>query len=86
VAGINGGSQSDLPLAMMIALGVAVGTSSWPRYPVAVHAYARRGLLPARLGRFLDLAHAAGILRLSGTAVQFRHRELQQRLAADLRT
>jgi hypothetical protein len=85
VAAINNGPQSDLPLATMIALGVAIGTSAWPRYLVTVHAYGRRGLLPVRLGRFLDWAHAAGILRLSGTAVQFRHRELQQHLAAALK-
>lgn len=33
--------------------------------------------LPRRLGQFLDWAYHAGLLRMSGTATQFRHRELQ---------
>ncbi|MET8029007.1 NACHT domain-containing protein [Streptomyces avermitilis] len=40
-----------------------------------------RGKLPWRLGVFLDWACAAGMLRFSGAAYQFRHRELQQWLA-----
>lgn len=30
-----------------------------------------------RPARFLDWAHAAGLLRLSGIGIRFRHRELQ---------
>ncbi|MFI6979020.1 NACHT domain-containing protein [Embleya sp. NPDC050154] len=43
----------------------------------------RRGprRLPWRLGRFLAWATDAGLLRVSGTAYQFRHRELQEWLA-----
>ncbi|MFD0039287.1 NACHT domain-containing protein [Streptomyces anulatus] len=37
--------------------------------------------LPWRLGRFLDACYELGILRVSGTAWQFRHRELQDHLA-----
>jgi hypothetical protein len=37
-----------------------------------------RGKLPWRLGAFLDWCCSAGMMRLSGTAYQFRHRELQQ--------
>ncbi|WP_406432946.1 hypothetical protein [Streptomyces sp. NBC_01589] len=37
-----------------------------------------RGRLPFRLARFLDWAVTAGLLRYSGPAYQFRHRELQQ--------
>ncbi|WP_124289129.1 hypothetical protein [Streptomyces sp. ADI91-18] len=40
-----------------------------------------RRKLPLRLGRFLDAAYQVGILRMSGTAWQFRHRELQNHLA-----
>ncbi|MEU9609731.1 NACHT domain-containing protein [Streptomyces sp. NPDC048057] len=36
-----------------------------------------RGRLPFRLGRFLDWAVEAGLLRYSGAAYQYRHRELQ---------
>lgn len=41
-----------------------------------------RGTVPFRLARFLDWASAAGIMRYSGSAYQFRHRELQLWLAA----
>ncbi|MFE3145805.1 hypothetical protein ACFXJ6_03885 [Streptomyces sp. NPDC059218] len=41
-----------------------------------------RGHLPWRLGRFLGACYQVGILRVAGTAWQFRHRELQDHLAA----
>ncbi|KOY53468.1 hypothetical protein ADK59_35485 [Streptomyces sp. XY332] len=41
-----------------------------------------RGRLPRRLGRFLRWSHDVGLLRTSGGAYQFRHREFQQWLAA----
>ncbi|YCK39607.1 NACHT domain-containing protein [Actinomadura sp. ATCC 39365] len=43
---------------------------------------ATRGRLPWRLGRFLHRCYDAGLLRISGIAYQFRHRELQDYLAA----
>ncbi|MGW3580513.1 NACHT domain-containing protein [Streptomyces rubiginosohelvolus] len=39
------------------------------------------GRVPLRFMRFLESAYHAGILRISGTAWQFRHRELQDHLA-----
>lgn len=44
-----------------------------------------RGRLPWRLGRFLHACHESGILRVAGTAWQFRHRELQDHLAPPYR-
>lgn len=41
---------------------------------------AARGRLPLRFGRFLDWGVEVGLLRLSGTAYQFRHIELQRLL------
>ncbi|MFF9457383.1 NACHT domain-containing protein [Streptomyces flaveolus] len=41
-----------------------------------------RGRLPWRLGTFLNWAYEAGLLRVSGVAYQFRHRELQDWLTA----
>ncbi|UXY40511.1 NACHT domain-containing protein [Streptomyces albidocamelliae] len=41
-----------------------------------------RRQLPWRLGPFLNWAYGAGLLRISGVAYQFRHRELQDWLAA----
>ncbi|WP_176986477.1 NACHT domain-containing NTPase [Streptomyces sp. 2231.1] len=40
------------------------------------------GRLPWRLGGFLHWSYGAGLLRVSGVAYQFRHRELQDWLAA----
>jgi len=47
------------------------------RYLLAMMILARERQLPFRLSTFLDWCHEAGILRLAGSAVQFRHRELQ---------
>jgi hypothetical protein len=51
--------------------------SPWPRYLMATIHMAKSGRLPARPGTFLDWAHEVGLLRLSGTSIQFRHVELQ---------
>ncbi len=42
-----------------------------------------RGKLPWRLGRFMDWANKAGLLKLTGTAYQFRHQELVTALSSD---
>ncbi|MFF3489694.1 NACHT domain-containing protein, partial [Streptomyces sp. NPDC002701] len=57
----------------------AAGGSAALRY-FALLLHTRRKL-PWRLGRFLDVCYELGILRASGTAWQFRHRELQDHLA-----
>jgi hypothetical protein len=41
-----------------------------------------RGKIPLRLACFLNWACAVGLMRYSGPAYQFRHRELQLWLAA----
>lgn len=61
-------------IGAMLALGITAG-ASW-RYLALV--VAARKILPFRLARFLDWAVTAGLLRYSGSAYQFRHRELQQ--------
>ncbi len=70
----------------MLMLGLPVGVlfvakSPWPRYLVATMILARRRDLPKRPAVFLDWAYGAGLMRLSGIAVQFRHREFQTWLA-----
>jgi hypothetical protein len=63
-----------------VGLGVAAVvllSTPWPGYLVGTLALARAGALPLRLSRFLDWAYMAGLFRLSGIAVQFRHIELQ---------
>ncbi|MER7394873.1 NACHT domain-containing protein [Streptomyces sp. NPDC000151] len=66
-----------------VAIGLAVGLAATmvraaPLRRYAVFLICARGKLPWRLGAFLDWCCAAGLMRLSGTAYQFRHRELQQ--------
>jgi hypothetical protein len=55
--------------------------SPWLRYILALRTLSRDGRLPNRLGRFLDWAYSAGMIRMSGAAIQFRHLELQNYLA-----
>ena len=62
--------------------GGLLWAAAWRRYVAFLTC--TRGRLPWRLGRFLDWAYGAGLLRISGTAYQFRHRELQDHLASCL--
>jgi hypothetical protein len=50
-------------------------------YLVAVSVLRFRGRVPLRLMRFLDDAHRLGLLREAGPAFQFRHAQVQDRLA-----
>jgi hypothetical protein len=51
---------------------------------LTVWASRRRDELPRRLTGFVDWAYGAGLLRLSGTAIQFRHRDLQTHLVGEV--
>jgi hypothetical protein len=62
--------------ALVVGL-IFVADSPWPRYLFATVLLARRGDLPRRPAVFIDWAYQAGLMRLSGIAVQFRHREFQ---------
>jgi Protein kinase domain/NACHT domain len=64
-------------LALGLAFGLAFGGASSVRYYLGVAAGAARGTRPLAFGSFLDWCCHAGLLRLSGTAYQFRHRQLQ---------
>ncbi|MGW1993815.1 NACHT domain-containing protein [Embleya sp. NPDC001921] len=72
-----------------VALGTTLGAAIACVFGEAGHRYiaflmcVRRGphRLPWRLGRFLHHADEAGLLRTTGIAYQFRHRELQDWLA-----
>lgn len=50
------------------------------RYYLAIRDFSRTSALPQHPGQFLDWAHDVGLVRLSGTATQFRHRDLQMHL------
>ncbi|GAA0965523.1 NACHT domain-containing protein [Actinocorallia libanotica] len=72
-----------LGLIVGLAVGLAVGLTGGPaavRYGMLL--LCTRGRLPRRLGRFLHWCYQTGLLRTSGVAYQFRHRELQDYLAA----
>jgi hypothetical protein len=79
-AGLMAGLAMGLASGLTGGLLVGLGESPWPRYLLAVLALARIKAFPVRPARFLDWAYDAGLLRLAGTAVQFRHRDLQTRL------
>ncbi|MGW5351453.1 NACHT domain-containing protein [Streptomyces sp. NPDC004031] len=70
-----------------LALGLVTGF--WPWSQSAARRYlvflcvCRGRLLPWRLGAFLNWSYEAGLLRISGIAYQFRHRELQDWLIAN---
>jgi hypothetical protein len=56
-------------------------TKAWPTYEIARIWLALRRQLPWSLMDFLADAHKRGVLRQSGSVYQFRHIELQHRLA-----
>ncbi|WP_327722795.1 NACHT domain-containing protein (plasmid) [Streptomyces sp. NBC_00490] len=58
-----------------LATGLVIGAQASRRYAVFLLCSRRR--LPFRLALFLDWAVTAGLLRYSGPAYQYRHRELQ---------
>jgi hypothetical protein len=79
--GLN--SHNDHPGALPFAVvALVVGLifaakSPWPRYLFAVLFLAHQGDLPRRPAVFMNWTYQAGLMRLSGIAVQFRHREFQ---------
>jgi hypothetical protein len=65
-------------------IGDKLHSCAWTRYYAAVIVNAARHRGPLRFGAFLDWAHQAGLLRVSGIAYQFRHRQLQDWLTSPL--
>ncbi|MFI6645414.1 NACHT domain-containing protein [Streptomyces sp. NPDC050504] len=80
--GLAGGLAFGLPLGLAFGLipGLIVGLRSARRYVVFL--WCARKVLPFHLTTLLAYGYRAGLLRRSGNAYQFRHRELQQWLAA----
>jgi hypothetical protein len=97
VAGIVVGIMTEVMIAVGIGFGlmaclwsmdVAITGRSvskvfamWPWYGIARIWLALRHRLPWRLMSFLADAHRRGVLRQAGAVYQFRHIELQHRLA-----
>jgi hypothetical protein len=78
VGGPAGAFEWGLVFGLMYALAYELASSAWPRFGIAGAILARRGVTPGLLLDFFDWAYSAGLLRLSGTSLQFRHIELQR--------
>jgi hypothetical protein len=63
------------------ALALTIGAGTGRRYLAFLICSRMTKKLPLRLIAFLNWACTAGLLRMSGTAYQFRHREIQHWLA-----
>lgn len=74
--GFAAGPVKGLVFGLLFGLASA-STSPWLRYLVACLLLARRQELPRRPALFLNWAYDAGLMRLAGIAVQFRHRDFQ---------
>jgi hypothetical protein len=75
------GSLAGLVLGLCVSLGCIVSGVAWSHWRVSQLILVVRANIPLRLMSFLQDAHKRGILRQSGTVYQFRHLELQHRLA-----
>ncbi|MFJ3828889.1 NACHT domain-containing protein [Streptomyces sp. NPDC090046] len=74
-AGFDASTGLPFGLAAGITAALAFGARASRRYMVFL--VCSRAKLPFRVGRFLDWAAGAGLLRYSGAGYQYRHRELQ---------
>ncbi len=70
-------------LSVGLAVGLGRGAGVWIRYHIIVMIIAIRRRGPLRFGAFLDWAHQARLLRVSGVSYQFRHQQLQDWLTAN---
>ena len=75
------GLAGGLSAGLVAALIYCTAETAWPFYAPAKWWLALRRRLPWRLMSFLDDAHHRGVLRQAGAVYQFRHVELQHRLA-----
>ncbi|MCR6488412.1 NACHT domain-containing protein [Amycolatopsis sp. OK19-0408] len=82
VVGLTSWWVGWLSIGLAFALAVGLIGSPGPLYALTVWKLRRSGELPGRPGQFLDWAHNAGLVRVSGAAVQFRHSDLQEFLLA----
>ncbi|MGW2301735.1 NACHT domain-containing protein [Streptomyces sp. NPDC001809] len=72
-AGPTRGIAFGIILGIVVGFALGADASRWYLVFLALS----RGRLPFRLGRFLDWAVGAGLLRHSGAGFQYRHREFQ---------
>ena len=81
-AGLASGLVGGLVLGLMLGLVLGVTQTAWLGYVIARAWLALRHRLLWSLMGFLADAHMRGILRQAGAVYQFRHIELQHRLAS----
>lgn len=77
---LRGALGFGLPASFLIAQ-LGLGQTAWPMYALSKCWLALRHHLPWRLAGFLADAHRRGVLRQAGAVYQFRHAQLQRRLA-----
>jgi NACHT domain len=68
-------------LAFGLAFALSFGAHPWVRYHIAAVVAAAKGCAPMHFGALLRWSREARLLRESGIAYQFRHRQLQDWLA-----
>ncbi len=72
---------SGLTFGFVVGLAAGLSKTRWTSYVLARGWLAFRHQLPWSLMAFLADAHQRGVLRQAGATYQFRHLELQRRLA-----
>ena len=81
VSGVGSGLEFGIVFGLAVSLA-AIMARAWGDYTICRIYLALNGRLPWRLMSFLDDAHKLGVLRQNGVNYQFRHVELQERLAS----
>lgn len=82
--GLVGGLAYGLVYGLAYGLAASMRETAWPSYMLARAWLALHHLLPWSLMSFLADAHQRGVLKQAGAVYQFRHLELQRRLATYL--
>jgi len=80
-AGIGAGIAVGVVAGAGVGLGVSARQTAWPSYLLTMGWLASSHQLPRSLMSFLADAHQRGVLRQAGAVYQFRHIDLQHRLA-----
>jgi hypothetical protein len=78
---LTGGIAAGLVVGVAVAVLLGTSQAAWPSYLLTVGWLAFRHRLPWLLMGFLADSHQRGVLRQAGAVYQFRHIELQHRLA-----
>jgi hypothetical protein len=80
--GLTAGVGVGLAAGLVAGLLASMIQTAWPSYMLATRWLAFRRHLPRSLMSFLADAHQRGVLRQAGAVYQFRHIELEHRLAS----